>query len=164
MNVQEALLFADEIVYSKTGQHLDDLQIGVLEGVLQRKKYSDIAQDLKCTEGYVKDIGYELWQLFSDFFGEDVSKSNLRSALLRHSAANSFNFNVFGNFDRGSVISSFNLCESPEQSHEFLKGKQEAKIEAITRLRDIGLSDQQIAKCLDMTLDAVQNISSRLEG
>lgn len=159
MNVQEALLFADDVVYRKTGQHLDDMQLGVVEGVLQRKKYSEIAKDLKCTEGYVKDVGYELWQLFSDLFKEDVNKSNLKSTLLRHSAVNSFNFNVFGDFDKGSVISSFNLCESQEESQGFLRGKQQAKLEAITRLREIGLSDEQIAQCLDMTLEAVQNIS-----
>ena len=159
MNVQEALLFADDVVYRKTGQHLDDMQLGVVEGVLERKKYSEIAKDLKCTEGYVKDIGYELWQLFSDFFGEDVNKSNLKSTLLRHSAVDSFNLNVFGDFEKGTVISSFNFCKHQEESQEFLRGKQRAKVEAITRLREIGLSDEQIAQCLDMTLEAVQNIS-----
>ncbi|MGL4498543.1 MAG: hypothetical protein ACRCU2_05715 [Planktothrix sp.] len=158
MNVKEALLFADKVFYRKTGQHLDDMQLGVLEGVLQRKKYGEIATELRCTEGYAKDIGYELWQLFSDFFGEDVDKSNLKSTLLRHSAVDSFNLNVFGNFDKGSVIGSFNLCKPQEESQEFLRGKQQAKIEAITGLREMGLSDEQIAKCLDMTLEAVQNM------
>jgi hypothetical protein len=63
MDIKEALLFADKVFHSKTGQHLDDIQIGVLEGVLQRKKYNEIAKDLMCTEGYVKDVGYELWKL-----------------------------------------------------------------------------------------------------
>jgi hypothetical protein len=43
MNVQEALLFADEVVFAKTGKHLDDIQVGVIEGVLKRQKYGDIA-------------------------------------------------------------------------------------------------------------------------
>lgn len=158
MNIQEVLLFADDLVYRKTGQHLDDIQLGVIEGVLQRKKYGEIAEDLKCTEGYVKDVGYELWQILSDFFGEDVNKSNLRSTLLRHSAINSFNFNVFGDFDKGRIVSSFNFCKSQEESQEFLRGKQQAKVEAITGLREIGLSDEQIAKCLDIKLEVVRNI------
>ncbi|MEG3988124.1 hypothetical protein QUA54_15715 [Microcoleus sp. MOSTC5] len=33
------------------------------------------------------------------------------------------------------------ICESPQESPEFLRGKQQAKIEAITRLQAIGLSD-----------------------
>jgi hypothetical protein len=28
MNVQEALPFADEVVFAKTGKHLDDMQVG----------------------------------------------------------------------------------------------------------------------------------------
>ena len=43
MNVQEALPFADEVVFAKTGKHLDDMQVGVFEGVLKWQKYGDIA-------------------------------------------------------------------------------------------------------------------------
>jgi hypothetical protein len=57
MNVKEALAFADEVVFAKTGKHLDDMQVGVIEGVLKRQKYGDIAQGLNCTEGYAKDVG-----------------------------------------------------------------------------------------------------------
>ncbi len=96
--------------------------------------------------------------IFSESFGEDVGKSNLKSTLFRHSAVDSFNLNVFGNFDKGSVIGSFNLCKTQEESQQFSKGKQQAKNEAITGLREIGLSDEQIAKCLDMTLEAVQKV------
>ncbi len=60
MNVKEALAFADEVVFAKTGKHLDDMQVGVIEGVLKRQKYGDIAQELNCTEGYAKDVGYLL--------------------------------------------------------------------------------------------------------
>ncbi|MCC3469642.1 MAG: hypothetical protein JGK37_27745 [Microcoleus sp. PH2017_06_SFM_O_A] len=132
MNVKEALAFADEVVFAKTGKHLDDMQVGVIEGVLKRQKYGDIAQGLNCTEGYAKDVGYELWQLFSDAFGEDVA--------------------------RGHVIGSLNICTSQEESPEFLRGKQQAKIEAIARLQAIGLSDEQIAQCLDMTLEEIRQV------
>ena len=77
MNVQEALPFADQVVFAKTGKHLDDMQVGVIESVLTWQKYGDIAQALICTEGYAKDVGYELWELFSDAFGEDVNKLEL---------------------------------------------------------------------------------------
>ena len=43
MNVQEAVPFADEVVFAKTGKHLDDMQVGVMECVLKRQKYRDIA-------------------------------------------------------------------------------------------------------------------------
>ena len=55
MNLQEALTFADEVVFAKTGKHLHDMQVGVIEGVLKWPKYGDIAQGLNCTEGYAKE-------------------------------------------------------------------------------------------------------------
>ena len=160
MNVKEALAFADEVVFAKTGKHLDDMQVGVIEGVLKRQKYGEIAQALNCTEGYAKDVGYELWQLFSDSFGEEVNKLNLRSALIRKSMINNVTGGVIsGNHvARGHVIGSLNICTSSEESPEFLRGKQEAKIEAIARLQAIGLSDEQIAQCLDMTLEEIRQV------
>ncbi|MEG5033752.1 hypothetical protein [Microcoleus sp. AT3-D2] len=160
MNVREALAFADEVVFAKTGKHLDDMQVGVIEGVLKRQKYGDIAQTLNCTEGYAKDIGYELWQLFSEAFGEDVNKLNLRSALIRKSRIS----NVTGGVITGHhvahnhVIGSLNICTSQEESPEFLRGKRQAKIEAIQRLQAVGLSDEQIAQCLDLTLEEIRQV------
>ncbi|MCC3410444.1 MULTISPECIES: hypothetical protein [unclassified Microcoleus] len=160
MNVKEALAFADEVVFAKTGKHLDDMQVGVIEGVLKRQKYGDIAQGLNCTEGYAKDVGYELWELFSDIFGEDVNKLNLRSALIRKSMISNVTGGVIsGNHvARGHVIGSLNICTSQEESPEFLRGKQRAKIEAIARFQAIGLSDEQIAQCLDMTLEEIRQV------
>ena len=160
MNVQEALAFADEVVFAKTGKHLDDMQVGVIEGVLKRQKYGDIAQALNCTEGYAKDVGYELWELFSDVFGEEVNKLNLRSALIRKSRISNVTGSVIsGNHvARGHVIGALNVCTSQEESPEFLRGKRQAKMEAIQRLQAIGLSDEQIAQCLDMTLEEIQQV------
>jgi len=160
MNVEEALAFADEVVFAKTGKHLDDMQFGVIEGVLKRQKYGDIAQGLNCTEGYAKDVGYELWELFSDAFGEEVNKLNLRSALIRKSMI----INVAGrvitghNVAHNHVMGSLNICTSKEESPEFLRGKQRAKIEAIARLQAVGLSDEQIAQCLDLTREEIRQV------
>src|SRR4028118_1848029 len=160
MNVQEAQPFADEVIFAKTGKHLDDIQVGVIEGVLKRQKYGDIAQALNCTEGYAKDVGYELWDWFSDAFGEDVNKLNLRSALIRKSRIS----NVTGGVITGHhvahnhIIGSLNICTSQEESPEFLRGKQQAKMEAIDRLQAIGLSDEQIAQCLDLTLEEIRQV------
>jgi hypothetical protein len=47
MNIEEMLKIADEIVFTKTGQHLSDLQKAVLRGTLQREKYKQIAKDIE---------------------------------------------------------------------------------------------------------------------
>ncbi len=44
MNVEEVVKLADHLVFSKTGQYLDDLQKTILYGTLQGKKYTQIAE------------------------------------------------------------------------------------------------------------------------
>jgi hypothetical protein len=83
MNLEEVLKLADKIIFDQTGQHLDDLQEAVLRGTLQREKYKQIAKDFDCSESNVRQIGSELWRILSEELGEDVSKSNFRSAMER---------------------------------------------------------------------------------
>ncbi|MEG4632229.1 NB-ARC domain-containing protein [Microcoleus sp. AR_TQ3_B6] len=105
MNLKEMLNVADRIVFEKTGQHLDDLQAAVLRGTLQRETYKEIAKDFGCSESRIREIGSELWQILSQELGEDVSKSNVRSAIERLQ-----NSNVV-NFAQDVVVSgSFNIC------------------------------------------------------
>ena len=107
MNLKEVLKLADEIVCTKTGQHLDDLQAAVLQGTLQRETYKEIAKDFDCSESRVREVGAELWQILSEELGEEVSKSNFRSAMERVQSSNVLNFaqNVTQN-----VSGSFNIC------------------------------------------------------
>jgi len=162
MNIEEVLMFADKVVFDNTGNHLDDMQIGVIEGVLKRQKYSDISKNLNCTESYVKDIGYELWQLLSTIFQEDVNKSNLRSTLLRRGLVSNGNLNVFsnGNIGNGNVIESLKFCPTQDQSPEFVKGQNQVRLEAAVRLKELGLTNEQIALCLDMKLEDVEQLGS----
>ena len=51
-----------------------------------------------------------------------------------------------------------NVCGLGEESPEFLRGKQQAKMEAIDHLRSFGLKDEQIMKCLDLTLEEIQQL------
>jgi ABC-type glutathione transport system ATPase component len=103
MNLEEVLKLADEIVFAKTGQHLDDLQQAVLLGSLQREKYKEIAKDFDCSESRVREVGAELWQILSEQLGEEVNKSNVRSAMERWQNSNVLNF-------AQNVSGSFNIC------------------------------------------------------
>ncbi|TAG61458.1 MAG: ATPase, partial [Oscillatoriales cyanobacterium] len=76
MDLKEVLKLADDIVFAKTGQHLDDLQAAVLQGTLQRETYKQIAKDFDCSESRIREIGSELWQILSEDLGEDVNKKN----------------------------------------------------------------------------------------
>lgn len=103
MNLKELLKVADKIVFAQTGQHLDDLEEAVLRGTLQHETYKQIAKDFDCSESNVRNTGSKLWQIFSEELGEDISKSNFRSAMER--LQNSILFNFAQN-----VSGSFNIC------------------------------------------------------
>jgi len=103
MNLKEVLKVADKIVFAQTGQHLDDLEEAVLRGTLQHETYKQIAKDFDCSESNVRNTGSKLWQIFSEELGEDISKSNFRSAMER--LQNSILFNFAQN-----VSGSLNIC------------------------------------------------------
>jgi DNA-directed RNA polymerase specialized sigma24 family protein len=71
MDVKEVLRFAEDLVFAKTGEHLDDLQEAILRGVWKGQRYSKIAEESHCTEGHVRNVASELWQLLSDVLGEE---------------------------------------------------------------------------------------------
>jgi len=54
MKVDHIFNLADELVFSKTGKHLDDLQRIILEGTLQGKKYAQIATENQYSDNYIK--------------------------------------------------------------------------------------------------------------
>ncbi|MEG4272282.1 MULTISPECIES: NB-ARC domain-containing protein [unclassified Microcoleus] len=105
MNLKEVLKMADEMVFAKTGQHLDDLQEAIVQGTMQGEKYTKIADDIHCNESYVRDVGSKLWQILSEELGEDISKTNFRSAMER------FQLSLFSNVVQDYVgAGSINIC------------------------------------------------------
>ncbi|VXD18809.1 NB-ARC domain-containing protein [Planktothrix paucivesiculata] len=106
MNLKEMLKVADKIVFAKTGRHLDDLEEAVLRGTLERETYKQIARDFDCSESNVRNTGSKLWQILSEKLGEDVNKSNFKSAIERLQDSNLFNFAQNNN----NVSHSFNIC------------------------------------------------------
>lgn len=59
-------------------------------------------RDLNCIEGYIKDIGYELWKLFLEIFGEEINKLNIRFSLFCYKFVN--NVSIFGNDNMVGLI------------------------------------------------------------
>ncbi len=97
---------ADEVIFAKTGKHLDDLQQAIVQGTLERKTYKQIAKEFECSESHVREVGSELWKHFSKELGEEISKSSFRSAIQRSQNSSIFAQNV------KNVSSSFNICET----------------------------------------------------
>ncbi|MFM2064986.1 MAG: hypothetical protein RLZZ507_4657 [Cyanobacteriota bacterium] len=83
MNITKVLQFADQLVFSQTGKHLDDTQEAVVKGVWEGKSYEKIADECNRSERHVRDVGYKLWQILSEKLGEDIHKSNFHSTFER---------------------------------------------------------------------------------
>lgn len=163
MNFQEVLQFIEKAVYAKTGKYLNDLQREVITGTLKRQKYDDIAENCGCSEGHVKDVGYELLQMLSNVFDEPVNKHNLKSVLERHGNLNislgdkSVNSNIIGCVNMGSGQPTTTQNEKQPETSEFQRVKNKTKIETIEKLRQFGLSDEQIAEALHLPLEQIKS-------
>jgi NB-ARC domain len=85
MNFQQLLQFLDALTFSKTQKHLKDIEVSILRGTWEEKKYEEIASELGYTDKYLKqDVGPKLWKLLSTVLSEKISKTNFRSAFERH--------------------------------------------------------------------------------
>lgn len=111
MNITEILQFADRLVFSHTGKHLDRVQEAVVKGVWEGQTYAEIGDECHRSEARVRDVGYKLWKTLSENLGEEVNKSNFSSAIERviNSQSNSQFFESNSQFF-GLVNSSINFC------------------------------------------------------
>ncbi|MCT7952875.1 NB-ARC domain-containing protein [Ancylothrix sp. C2] len=83
MTIKEVLQFVDRLVEKQTGEHLDDLQKTVIQGVWEGKTYKEIADDFGYDKNYVGDVSRELYKILSEQLGEDINKSNFSWTLER---------------------------------------------------------------------------------
>ncbi|WP_341738279.1 NB-ARC domain-containing protein [Microcoleus sp. CAWBG640] len=88
MDVEEILKFADNLVFTKTRKHLDNVQEAILLGAWSGQKYPKIAEEAYCSEGHARDVASDLWKILSDILGEAVNKSNFRSTFKRLQISN----------------------------------------------------------------------------
>ncbi|MGL4501898.1 MAG: hypothetical protein ACRCU2_22710 [Planktothrix sp.] len=173
MEWQEVVNLMDEFVFQKTGDHLDSLQLAILKGVFNGQKYVAIAKQYGCSTGHAKDKGYELWQLLSKVFEEEVNKSNLVATLERlgfvnyqhivnssvnHSHINFCNTSPEPNLSNRDKVNSKSHDKDTIDKNEIVqKLLQETKFKAVDKLSKLGLTPEQIAESLDLPLPEVQN-------
>ncbi|MFM6732073.1 MAG: hypothetical protein ACKPJN_16855, partial [Microcystis panniformis] len=146
----------------------------ILKGVLNGKKYTHISEEYHCSAGHTKDEAYQLWRILSEALGEDLNKSNFRANIERLGYANS-QYQIVGN---PIQISNINLCSKPLQSYEteniesiieetaipyvkesltiLERERQKAKLEIIPNLVELGLTAEQIASTLGLSLEQVK--------
>lgn len=88
MDVQAAIAFVDQLLYTHTGKYLSDLERAVFIGSWQGHTYEKIYPE---NPEYVeKHVGYRLWRKLSEACGEKVTKKQFRGALERVAARSGF--------------------------------------------------------------------------
>lgn len=105
MDIAEVLKLADELLFTHTGEHLDNLQETILKGTLHGEKYAKIALDKDLSEGHVRDTASELWQKLSDVLGEDINKLNVRKILEKVIISNSGSIGYLVNGNKVNICS-----------------------------------------------------------
>ncbi|MBI4781499.1 MAG: NACHT domain-containing protein [Oscillatoriophycideae cyanobacterium NC_groundwater_1537_Pr4_S-0.65um_50_18] len=86
MDVEQAIDFADALIFAASGVHLSDLQQAMLRASwsTQRQSYEQIATSHGYSDTYLKhDVGPKLWRSLSVALGEKVNKKNFRAAIER---------------------------------------------------------------------------------
>ncbi|MCC3414233.1 MULTISPECIES: NB-ARC domain-containing protein [unclassified Microcoleus] len=159
MNLKEVLKMADEIVFAKTGKHLDDLQEAILRGTIQGEKYTKIADEIHCNESYVRDVGSKLWQILSEELGEDVSKTNFRSAIQR------FQVSLFSNVVQDHVrVGNINFCgeaRHPPNIPNSHSPNQETSHHELSEMPELGAFYDRTSELKTLTTSILQQ-NSRL--
>ena len=181
--------YVDNLVCAKTQKHLDNLQVSILKGVLNDQKYSEIADDYKCTKGHVKDKAYELWGILSKSLGiENINRHNFRTTVEKLKFTNSQSIighkpntqSIIGHKVR---IDNMNFCpntskEKPIIDNDLIEDEQanfdpqiiveqaqkQAKLEIIPKLLKTGLTPEQIAETLDLPIDQVKQVINPLSS
>jgi hypothetical protein len=113
MEVQEVLKIADDIVFAKTGKHLDHLQEAILRGTWQRQKYPEIAKTCYRSEAHVKKVASKLWKVLSEKLGEDINQSNFAYTVER------WQFSIVSShFGNNAQVGKFKVCGNHPESLE----------------------------------------------
>ncbi len=163
MNQQKLIHDLDDMVFKETGKHFDSLQLKILKGVLEGKKYKAIADDYNCSNGHVKDKAYELWQILSQALNEDVNKSNFESTIERLGLVN-VNSPIIKNKVK---VNKINLCGSSTEKEEIEDKKEDNnneelelnfKLKMIPKLIKSGFDKEKIASLLELPIDEIERV------
>ncbi|MGB3654604.1 MAG: hypothetical protein WBA41_25810 [Rivularia sp. (in: cyanobacteria)] len=79
---QEVLRLVENLVLTKTGKHLSNIELLVLRGSWKGHKYNQIAAEGGYTNEYLKnDVGPKLWKRLSIALAKKINKNNFKAIL-----------------------------------------------------------------------------------
>ena len=114
MDIAEVLTLADELIFAKTGKHLDYVQDAILRGTLEDATYTQIAQEVYSSPSHVRNVGSDLWKLLSKGLKKDITKTNFRAVLEK---ARIYNNNISSAIIGETVtVNGLNICAEKVRS------------------------------------------------
>ncbi|MBW4521192.1 MAG: NACHT domain-containing protein [Scytolyngbya sp. HA4215-MV1] len=114
MDFEEAYDVADAAVFGRKERHLTAAEVTVLRGTWNNQSYEEIAADSRYSLNYLKrDVGPKFWRMLSEALGEEVNKTNFRSALERKKILEG----EAGTSLRESLYSDLGTAVNPESPH-----------------------------------------------
>lgn len=84
MTVEEALRVVQSVLNQKRLSKVEEL---VFRQCWERQSYLEIAKSSAYEVGYIKDVGYKLWQVLSQALGKKVTKNNFQQVLMQQYVA-----------------------------------------------------------------------------
>ena len=125
MTVTEFLQFVDNLVFSQTDKHLDDIQQKIIEGLFQGKSYKQIAENYGYDEGYIGDLSRKLFKIVSEQLKQDINKHNFCWTVERFAHKSKFNSN---SLQQGLINSYINLCSNnPKDANQDIQKTPDKK-------------------------------------
>ena len=114
MDIAEVLTLADELIFAKTGKHLDYVQEAILRGTLQDTTYTQIAREVYSSPSHVRNVGSDLWKTLSKGLKKNITKNNFRSVLEK---ARIYNNNISSAIIGETVtVNGLNICPEKARS------------------------------------------------
>ncbi|MEI6430282.1 MAG: NB-ARC domain-containing protein [Pseudanabaena sp. ELA607] len=81
MTIEDALFIIDSVLPHK---RLNNIQEQLLRHAWDGKNYHEIAEICNYDASYIRDVGYRLWRLLSEAFGERVTKHNFQVVIKKN--------------------------------------------------------------------------------
>jgi hypothetical protein len=76
MTIEDALNIVDSVLGNKS---LSTIQEAIFRQTWEGKTYSEIAEKAGYDAAYIRDVGYKLWQLLSEAFGDRYSNRSVNA-------------------------------------------------------------------------------------
>ncbi|MEI6330071.1 MAG: hypothetical protein ACOYN8_14535 [Pseudanabaena sp.] len=158
MTIEDALNIVDSVLENKS---LSTIQEAIFRQTWEGKTYSEIAEKVGYDAAYIRDVGYKLWQLLSDAFGDRVTKNNLQVILRRHCQRSLQVGNSVGNEMLQSNSSPMNFPVVTESFSQEISNGASKLFQLLARVltEPIGdrMGDRQIDRAIDHYLQQIHD-------